>query len=99
MNENYLSEKNLGERYFALDAQQKVQGLFRKQAASIKLHEVPNLENEEMEDEEVINTKKGLCVIDSNKRVHLLWRCGIKSITRHEYPPFTGWSSGYCILT
>lgn len=99
MNENYLSAERLGERFMALEAQQKVQGLFRTQAASIKLHEVPNLENEEMEDEEVINTKKGLCAIDSNKRVHLLWRCGIKSITRHEYPSFTGWSSCYCILT
>ena len=35
MNENDLSAERLGERFMALEAQQKVQGLFRTQAASI----------------------------------------------------------------
>ena len=99
MKENNLSTERLGERYMAFEAQQKVQGLFRKQAASIKQHEISNVENEDEKTEEVVSSKNGLWVIAQGKTAHLLWRCGIKSITRHEYPPFTCWSPCYCILT
>ena len=92
MKENNLSTERLGERYMAFEAQQKVQGLFRKQAASIKQHEISNVENEDEKTEEVVSSKNGLWVIAQGKSAHLLWRCGIKSITRHEYPPFTCWS-------
>lgn len=99
MNNNDQYAKEAVKNYMAYEAQEKVRILFRKQAASIKQHEVSNAENEDVQTEEVVSSKNGLWVIAQGKTAHLLWRCGIKSITRHEYPPFTCWSPCYCILT
>ena len=99
MNNNDQYAKEAVKNYMAYEAQEKVRILFRKQAASIKQHEVSNAENEDVQTEEVVSSKNGLCVIAHGKPAYLLWRCGIKSITRHEYPSFTGRSPCYCILT
>lgn len=99
MNSENTSNEHLLERRNTLDNINNALGYFIKKDLSIKDYEIGDLQEDEESVEEIVNTRKGLCVLDQKNRLHLIWSCGIKSITRYSYHPYIGWSPSYLIRT